>query len=110
MDSPSLCPKCHAILLPNTNFCPTCGYQIAQGIQKISIGRQIYVYCIAFFLPPFGLVWAFKYLKSASPQQKKVAWIIIGLTVISLLISIWIIGGFFQGLQQQFSDYSSVGL
>lgn len=104
------CPNCGSILVPGSNFCPQCGLQITQNAQDISIGKQIYQYIFSLILPPFGLVWAIKYIKSGSEQQKRVGIIIIAITVVSLLLSIWFVVGFFQNLNQQFSSYSNLGL
>lgn len=110
---PTTCPQCNTILLPNTNFCPKCGFPIVQTPQIISVGRQVWIYFVSLCLPPLGLIWTFKYFRSTSPQLKRIAWIATILTVISIIISVWFTVGFFQGIQQQYSqidNYSNLGL
>lgn len=113
MDTPTICPQCQTILLPNTNFCPKCGFQIVQNPQVIGIGRKVWIYFVSLFLPPLGLIWTFKYLRSDSIQLKRVALIATALTVISIVVSIWFTVSFFQGLQQQYNQidtYQNLGI
>lgn len=108
--NPSICPNCNEILLPGTNFCPKCGFQISQVSTAISIGRQIYIYVISLLLPPLGLIWTFKYLRHPTDQKKRIALIAAVLTVVSIIFSIWFTVGFFQGIQQQVNSYQNLGL
>ena len=110
---PSICPQCGAILLPNTNFCPACGFRISAIPQTISIGRQVWIYFVSLCLPPLGFIWTFKYFRSESIQKKRIAYIALALTVISIIFSVWFTVGFFQGIQQQYNQintYSNLGI
>lgn len=107
--NPSICPQCQTILLPNSNFCPNCGFQIVTSPQVIGIGKQVWIYFVSLFLPPLGFIWTFKYFKSENQQLKRIALIAAAITIISIIISIWISVGFFQGIQQQVNMYQSLG-
>lgn len=107
MDQPGICPNCGEILLPNTNFCPKCGYKINTAPQAISIGRQVWIYIVSLFLPPLGLIWTFKYFRSTDAQKKRIAWIATVLTIISTVFTIWYTINFFQGVSQQINQVNS---
>lgn len=107
-DIPTLCPKCHNQFFPGTNFCPNCGYHVAEEVKPISIGRQIYQYVCSVIMPPFGLVWAFKYFRSGNSQHKKVGWVIVALTCISLVVTTWYMVGLFQNVSNQLNSYSNI--
>ena len=109
MDTPTICPQCQNILLPNENFCPKCGFQIVQNPQVIGIGKQVWIYFVSLFLPPLGFIWTFKYFRSDSDQLKRIALVATILTVISIILSIWFTFGFFQGIQQQVNMYQTLG-
>ena|SRR5260221_5495030 len=111
MDTPTLvCPNCGNILVPGDLFCPKCGAKIVNQPQSVGIGKQIYVYFVALFLPPFGLIWTWKYLKASSPQIKRVGIIALILTIVGILLTLWTIGGLVQGMQSQLNSYSNLGL
>lgn len=52
------------------------------------------IYSVSFFLPPFGLGWAFSYLKQENPKARLIGLIAIILTVLSVIITIWVAVGF----------------
>lgn len=113
-EKPTVCPQCHNLILPGSNFCQTCGLQLHAVTQAVSIGRQIYIYAISLLLPPIGIIWTFKYFRSHNSQPKKVAYIALALTIISIVVSTWLTMGFLnnvnQQVQQQLSPYQNLGL
>lgn len=111
MDTPTLvCPNCGNILIPGDAFCPKCGTKIENTLQRVGIGKQIYVYFVSLFLPPFGLIWTWKYLKASSPQIRYVGIAAAVFTVVGIGITIWTTMGFLQGMQAQLNSYSNLGL
>lgn len=60
--------------------------------------KQIVIYLVSFFLPPFGLGWGFKYLKSNNGKAKKIGMVAILLTIISLTLAFWISKTFMDNL------------
>ena|SRR6185312_540536 len=109
MDTPTICPQCQNILLPNENFCPKCGFQIVQNPQAIGMGKQVWIYFVSLFLPPLGLIWTFKYFRADNTKLKRIALIATVLTIISIIFTIWFTVGFFQGVQQQVNMYQTLG-
>jgi len=85
----TICPSCHASVSATENFCPHCGKKLKEPPVSTSIGRQIFVYSISFFLAPFGLGYAYKYLKQPDPKAKRVGIIVILLTILAIAIMIW---------------------
>lgn len=80
------CPSCHFASLPlNAHFCPQCGVTLA---TDITLSQQIGLYALSFFLPPFGIVPAIKYLKQPTQKAKTVGVIALILTVLSIVISL----------------------
>lgn len=111
--APLICPKCGAILAPDMQFCPHCGMPVAVKPLTIGMGKQIYIYVVSLLLPPLGLIWTWKYLRSSSSQAKKVGWIALILTIISVVATIWLTMSFLQGLGSQInsvSNYNPYGL
>ena len=52
-----------------------------------TFGKQLSIYLICFFLPPFGLISAYKYVKQKDPKCKKIGYIAIALTLASILLT-----------------------
>lgn len=65
-------------------FCPNCGKILKEKPIIISIGKQLLIYLVSFFLSPMGLIWGIKYLKNPNVQVKFVGIISILLTVVSI--------------------------
>ena len=106
--APTLCPHCGNQITPLDIFCPVCGTFLKD--EPISLGKQIWVYLVSFFLPPFGLIWVKKYLKSPHESNRRAGWIIITLTIVSLIVSLWVGFGLISSVQTQINSYSSLGL
>lgn len=96
----SVCPNCTLPVLADFYFCPNCGKQLRDKAITLSLGRQIGVYLLSFFLPPLGLYPAFKYIKQPDPKTRMVGWISLILTIVSVVISI----AAFAGFMKQVSD------
>lgn len=84
------CPKCQTENPENANFCLNCGSQLKEIPLPASIWKQTVIYVISFFLPPFGLIPAFKYLRQNDPKLKNIGLIAVGLTLLSILISVYL--------------------
>jgi hypothetical protein len=55
---------------------------------SFSLGRQIIIFLISALLPPFGLNWAYKYYRNDNPVGRRIGFIIIIITIISLIINL----------------------
>jgi hypothetical protein len=114
-DTPSSttpCPFCGVQIDAKDYYCPNCGKKVREKPLSTSFGRQLVVYAVSLFLPPFGLVWIPRYWKM-SGVGKKIALAIIILTVISLAVSVWVavdfVHAFDTALQKELNTYPSLG-
>ena len=92
----SECKNCNFIILNSYYFCPNCGKKLIEPPLATSIIKQIGVYALSFFLPPFGIFPAIKYIKQKNTKAKIIGLISIILTIISLIISYNILLSFFN--------------
>ncbi|HUQ85261.1 MAG TPA: hypothetical protein VM077_02955 [Candidatus Limnocylindrales bacterium] len=99
MDINPICPGCHIQILPMFYFCPNCGKNLRPKPFSISIGKQVGLYLLSFFVPPFGLVPGIKYLFQKSGKAKVVGVVAICLTAISILLTITIALGMMNYMQ-----------
>jgi TRAP-type C4-dicarboxylate transport system permease small subunit len=75
-----------------------------------SVSRQLIIYLISFFLAPFGLWFAWKYLKQDDRKSKKIGVAAIALTIISVALAIWTMAGLFSSVSQLLKSFSGLGL
>ena len=87
------CPVCHQPIKPEYYFCPNCGTNLKETLGGISVWTQVGIYFISVFLPPLGFWPGVKYFMKQNPQAKKIGIIAIGLTLLSSIITIWLIYG-----------------
>lgn len=71
---------------------------------QISLLKQTFIYLGSLLLPPLGLVWGFKYLKQKDPAVKRVGYLAILLTVISLVLTVWLSFKLVNTLNQSFNN------
>ncbi len=90
MDSFSVCPKCQASASPEDFFCRNCGKPLKPKPLSTSIGKQILIYLVSIFLPPFGLSPGIRYLKQPGSKSKMIGWVAITLTVFSVVLTVWL--------------------
>jgi hypothetical protein len=106
MDQILICPKCKNLVGPTDFFCPTCGFKIIGGALSPSLLKQISIYLISFLLPPFGLIPAIKYLKQGDPKSKQIGIIAIVLTLLSVIISFFILQSFMNSYNEALNGVS----
>ena len=85
MEENTSCKICKQPIQISWNFCPNCGNTLRVRPLSTSIGKQLLIYAVSFFLPPFGLGYAFKYLKQDDTKAKIVGVISILLTILSVV-------------------------
>lgn len=85
-----VCDFCHVVSSPEFFFCPNCGKELRKKPLSTSVFKQVGLYLFAFFLPPFGLFPGIKYIKQNSQTEKLVGLVMILLTIISTLITVWL--------------------
>ena len=94
------CPSCGSAIPAIAYFCSNCGKPLRDKPPATTLSRQIVVYLISLFLPPFGFWYAWKYLKRADHESRKIGIIAVILTMISMLVSIWAFEGFINSVSQ----------
>jgi hypothetical protein len=105
-----VCSVCNAAVPSSANFCPNCGKRLRTIPPVTSVSRQIVVYLISFFIAPFGLWYAWKYLRQDDNKSKTIGVVAIVLTVISVAITIWTTAGLFNSASQLLKSLSGLGL
>lgn len=74
------------------------------SLPSTTVAKQILIYLVSFFLPPFGLGWGFKYLKSKDEKAQKIGLIAILLTIISLILTFWITKNFVNNITKSINS------
>lgn len=82
------CPKCSTNIEENFYFCPNCGKPLRGKPELTTISKQIVVYLVSFFLAPFGLGYAFKYLRQPGRKSRIIGIISIILTITAIILMI----------------------
>lgn len=88
MEETLLCPICQFKVQSDWFFCPNCAKELKEKVPEISIGKQILIYLVSFFLTPLGLGWGLKYIKSKDNKIRNIGIISIVLTVVSIILMI----------------------
>ncbi|HUX35898.1 MAG TPA: zinc ribbon domain-containing protein [Candidatus Paceibacterota bacterium] len=91
------CPSCGNAISPDFYFCPNCGKKLKEPPPSTSFSAQFTVYFVSLFIPPFGLWYAYKYLryKNETPvpnrftSRKKIGWAAVILTVLGIWLVVW---------------------
>jgi len=104
------CSSCHVQVMPSANFCPNCGNPLRTMPPPTSVSRQIIVYLVSFFIAPFGLWYAWKYLKQNDKKSKIIGWIAIALTLAAVAVAIWTMAGLIGTINQLFNALNGLEL
>ncbi len=100
---PEICTHCQSLVPANAIFCPNCGKALKEVVQKMTLWKQLSVYALSFFFPPFGLIPAIKYIRESDESTKRVGYLCIFLTTLSVVISLFMVA-------QIFSAFSALDL
>src|SRR3989344_8524756 len=103
------CPNCKNQVLRIDIFCPACDKKLKNGESSTGIQKQLGVYLVSFFLPPFGLIPAIKYLRQADSKSKTIGAIALTLTVTSILVTIYLTKLALGTFQSQLQLYQGIG-
>lgn len=82
---PLRCPSCDTEVTENAFFCSNCGRSLKARPESVSVGRQVFIYLVSFFLAPLGLVFAWKYLKMSDVKSKRIGFTVIALTILAVI-------------------------
>lgn len=80
-----VCPSCQAVTSATANFCSQCGKKLKNAPLSTSVAKQIVIYLVSFFLAPFGLGYAFIYLKQPDAKARTIGIISLVLTVSAIV-------------------------
>lgn len=94
------CRSCNGVINEAWNFCPICGVKLKEPPISTSIGKQALIYFVSFFLAPFGIGYAFKYLKQSDSKAKIVGAVSLALTISAVALMFWITSSFMNALYQ----------
>jgi hypothetical protein len=81
-------------------FCANCGKSLRNKPPPTSLSKQMVVYAVSFFLPPFGFWYAWMYFKEPDGKSKKIGAVAMILTIISIILSVWITEAFVNSVDQ----------
>ena len=79
----SFCPRCKSDLPVDAKFCPQCGRNLKKSLST-TLGTQIMIYGVSFFLAPFGLAFVIKYLRDGGKKERKIGYIALVITVFAV--------------------------
>lgn len=88
MEVSTACTVCKQPIQVNWNFCPNCGNTLRVKPLSTSLMRQLVIYSVSFFLPPFGLGYAFKYIRQEDRKTRIIGVISIVLTILSIVMMV----------------------
>ena len=98
------CKECGHEISDEALACPNCGKPQRDKASSVSLSRQIFVYSVSLFLPPFGLWYAWKYLKQKDGKSKKIGIAALILSIISIIVAIWFIERFVNSINQSLNS------
>ncbi len=106
----TICPACKSIISTTAYFCPNCGKQLKDKAPSATFAKQALIYFVSLFLPPFGLWYAWKYIKYGDYTSIKIGTIAIILTIISILATIWLTQGFINSVYQSLNTINNLNI
>lgn len=103
------CPSCHQPISQNNYFCANCGKKLQSRPLSTSLTGQIVLYLKTLLLPPFGLIWGYRYLRQSDASSKLIGIVVIIITVVETVwltqVTINIINTTNQQINQQIQLY-----
>ena len=97
------CLKCHVTVRSTDYFCYNCGNNLKPVPPSVSLVDQMTLYLKSILIPPFGILWAIKYLKQDSGKSKIVGVVAIILTLTSIVICLILSKNFIDNINSQVS-------
>jgi hypothetical protein len=98
------CPFCSAQIGTQAFFCPVCGKKIKDKPLAVDLKTKVLLYGVSILLPPLGLGWTIRYVRSADSEAKKMGIISLVLTVVSLLAAVGVTMVYVQSLTKQINE------
>jgi hypothetical protein len=104
-----ICSACNAQMLSSAKFCSNCGRLLRTMAPSTSVSKQIIVYLVSFFLAPFGLWHAWKYLKQEDRKSKIIGAVAIALTLVAVAVAIWTTAGLINSVGVYLNSFRDFG-
>jgi hypothetical protein len=94
----------------SANFCPNCGKPLRIMPPATTVSRQIVVYLVSFFIAPFGLWYAWKYLKQDDKKSNIIGVVVIVITIAAIAVFLLTMAWLFKLISQLFNLPGGLGL
>ena len=104
-----ICPSCKSPVSSTAYFCSNCGRPLKVKPPATTFLQQCIVYAVSLLLPPFGFLYAWKYLKSNDENARKIGIAAVVLTTLSFVVTIWFIGIFLNFLGSSLGSITNLG-
>ena len=108
MDSQVTCLYCKRNISLSDFFCPNCGKKLKEKPLSTTFTRQLLIYLLSVFFPPFGIWPAIKYLRQSDERSKKIGLVALFLTIISIVITTWLTISFLNSIGKEFSNQLNI--
>ena len=101
-----ICPSCQAVADTTANFCSQCGKRLKSAPLSTSVGKQAIIYLVSFFLAPFGLGYAFMYLKQSDAKARMIGIVSLVLTVCAIIAVIMFSAAFMRSYYEALDTFT----
>jgi hypothetical protein len=99
------CKECGHEISDEAISCPNCGKPQKDKPLAVSLSRQAVVYFVSLFLPPLGLWYVARYLRQRDQKSKKIGYIALALTMVSIIVTIWFAVGLVNSVNQSLNSF-----
>ncbi len=104
----STCSQCHVTVRATDYYCYNCGKNLHPVPLRTDAGTLIALFLKTILLPPFGILWGFKYLRQTDDKSKIVGIATMVITVIEIILVIqWTIG-ILNGVGGQINSFQGI--
>lgn len=73
--------------------------------EELTTRKRFKLYIFSVLIAPFGLYWFFKYFRSGVPENKKFAYIVLTITIVTMVVLIATSYSYIQTFDQYTSMY-----
>ena len=103
----SICPTCHQSVTAEWHFCPNCGKNLKGKPPSTTWLTQTGLYLLGVLLPPFGLWPGIRYLRNTDAHVRRVGLVVVVLTILSFIISVWLVSNVVQQANKALKDFGN---
>lgn len=95
-----ICRRCGQPVQESFYFCPNCGKKIKEPPPSTSLSAQSVVYLVSLFLPPLGLIYAYKYSRHGGTKEKYIAVAAVVLTCLVIYLQYTFLSKVWENVSQ----------